>query len=258
MAVLQVIDSTDTTHNYRDKQIVGHTDDAYGNERTKDSQVDSWYTKNVFSQEGSAVLSDTVNPNQPGGGSGIDNTATALAFDNNANSFTTPTDYLDAVKEDNEFVGTDVKMEQLTNGLVQKVVTQGKAADAPIAISYTKEDGKTAPDASNFAPITGNPFKYPELPEDDTKAHYYLVTTLQAVKDNQTIVYEAKEGKKVYTFKKTGDFLSLTTPVDFGTYATQHIRSVWSFNGIVDNNVDVSKGQKYVINIPVVASPTTK
>lgn len=45
MAVLQIIDKTDTSHNYRDKSVMGHEG------RTKDSEVDSWYTKSVFDSE---------------------------------------------------------------------------------------------------------------------------------------------------------------------------------------------------------------
>lgn len=43
MATLQVVDKTDTTHNYKNKDILGHEN------RTKDSDVDSWYSKSVFS-----------------------------------------------------------------------------------------------------------------------------------------------------------------------------------------------------------------
>lgn len=44
MALLQVVDKTDTTHNYTDKTVMGHKD------RTKDSDVDSWYSKSVFTE----------------------------------------------------------------------------------------------------------------------------------------------------------------------------------------------------------------
>jgi hypothetical protein len=44
MATLQVVDKTDTTHNYRNKDVLGHDG------RTKDSDVDSWYSKSVFSK----------------------------------------------------------------------------------------------------------------------------------------------------------------------------------------------------------------
>lgn len=44
MATLQVVDKTDTTHNYKNKNILGHDG------RTKDSDVDSWYSKSVFSE----------------------------------------------------------------------------------------------------------------------------------------------------------------------------------------------------------------
>lgn len=46
MATLQVIDKTDTTHNYKNQNILGHGG------RTKDSDVDSWYTKSVFDVAG--------------------------------------------------------------------------------------------------------------------------------------------------------------------------------------------------------------
>lgn len=45
MATLQVIDQTDTSHNYKNKNVLGHGG------RTKDSDVDEWYTKSVFSGE---------------------------------------------------------------------------------------------------------------------------------------------------------------------------------------------------------------
>lgn len=54
MAVLQVIDKTDTTHNYKNTEVRGHES------RTKDSDVDSWYTKSIFnaSDEASDEASD--------------------------------------------------------------------------------------------------------------------------------------------------------------------------------------------------------
>ena len=42
MATLQIISATDTTHNYKNTDVRGHED------RTKDSDVDGWYTKSVF------------------------------------------------------------------------------------------------------------------------------------------------------------------------------------------------------------------
>lgn len=45
MATLQVVDQTDTTHNYKNKDILGHEN------RTADSDVDDWYSKSVFSAE---------------------------------------------------------------------------------------------------------------------------------------------------------------------------------------------------------------
>ena len=45
MAVLQVIDKTDTTHNYKNTEVRGHEN------RTKDSDVEAWYTKSVFAGE---------------------------------------------------------------------------------------------------------------------------------------------------------------------------------------------------------------
>lgn len=46
MAILQVIDNTDTSHNYKNKEVIGHED------RTKDSDVNTWYTKSVFTEAG--------------------------------------------------------------------------------------------------------------------------------------------------------------------------------------------------------------
>ena len=43
MATLQVVDKTDTTHNYKNKDVLGHDG------RTKDSDVDSWYSKSTES-----------------------------------------------------------------------------------------------------------------------------------------------------------------------------------------------------------------
>ena len=45
MAILQVIDKTDTTHNYKNTEVRGHEN------RTKDSDVEAWYTKSVFEGE---------------------------------------------------------------------------------------------------------------------------------------------------------------------------------------------------------------
>lgn len=42
MATLQVIEPTATTHNYPNKEIVGHAN------RTSDADVDKWYTKSIF------------------------------------------------------------------------------------------------------------------------------------------------------------------------------------------------------------------
>lgn len=44
MAVLQVIDKTDTTHNYIDKNVMGHKG------RKNDSEIADWYTKSVFTE----------------------------------------------------------------------------------------------------------------------------------------------------------------------------------------------------------------
>lgn len=44
MAVLQVIDKTDTTHNYTDKSVMGHKD------RQNDSEISNWYSKSVFTE----------------------------------------------------------------------------------------------------------------------------------------------------------------------------------------------------------------
>ena len=45
MAILQVIDKTDTTHNYKNTEVRGHE------KLTKDSDVEAWYTKSVFAGE---------------------------------------------------------------------------------------------------------------------------------------------------------------------------------------------------------------
>jgi hypothetical protein len=45
MAALQVVGNTDTTHNYKNTQILGHQN------RTSDKDVDEWYTKSVFAGE---------------------------------------------------------------------------------------------------------------------------------------------------------------------------------------------------------------
>lgn len=45
MAELQIISTTDTSHNYNDKTVIGHKD------RTKDTDVNDWYTHSVFTQD---------------------------------------------------------------------------------------------------------------------------------------------------------------------------------------------------------------
>lgn len=55
MAVLQVIDKTDTTHNYKNTEVRGHEN------RTKDSDVDSWYTKSIFNASDEASDGETGN-----------------------------------------------------------------------------------------------------------------------------------------------------------------------------------------------------
>lgn len=45
MAVLQVVGNTDTTHNYKNEQVMGHKG------RTSDSEVKDWYNKSVFDPE---------------------------------------------------------------------------------------------------------------------------------------------------------------------------------------------------------------
>lgn len=45
MATLQVVDKTDTTHNYKNKNILGHDE-----HRTADSDVNKWYSKSIFSE----------------------------------------------------------------------------------------------------------------------------------------------------------------------------------------------------------------
>lgn len=46
MATLQIVDKTDTSHNYKNKTVLGHEG------RTKDSDVNDWYTKSIFSEAG--------------------------------------------------------------------------------------------------------------------------------------------------------------------------------------------------------------
>lgn len=46
MATLQIVDKTDTSHNYKNKTVLGHGG------RTKDSDVNDWYTKSIFSEAG--------------------------------------------------------------------------------------------------------------------------------------------------------------------------------------------------------------
>lgn len=45
MAVLQVVGNTDTTHNYKNKQVLGHEN------RTSDKDVDGWYEQSIFNPE---------------------------------------------------------------------------------------------------------------------------------------------------------------------------------------------------------------
>lgn len=45
MAALQVVGNTDTSHNYKNEQVIGHKG------RTSDKDVDGWYNKSVFDQE---------------------------------------------------------------------------------------------------------------------------------------------------------------------------------------------------------------
>ena len=45
MAVLQVVGNTDTTHNYKNEQVMGHKG------RISDSEVKDWYDKSVFDPE---------------------------------------------------------------------------------------------------------------------------------------------------------------------------------------------------------------
>lgn len=49
MATLQVIDKTDTSHNYKNKDVLGHGG------RTKDSDIDSWYNHSVFTDSTTAA-----------------------------------------------------------------------------------------------------------------------------------------------------------------------------------------------------------
>jgi hypothetical protein len=46
MALLQVIDHTSETHNYKDKNVLGHDG------RQNDAEVASWYSKSVFDEVG--------------------------------------------------------------------------------------------------------------------------------------------------------------------------------------------------------------
>lgn len=45
MAALQVVGNTDTTHNYKNKQVLGHEN------RTSDKDVDGWYKQSIFNPE---------------------------------------------------------------------------------------------------------------------------------------------------------------------------------------------------------------
>lgn len=45
MAALQVVGNTDTSHNYKNEQVIGHKG------RTSDKDVDGWYKKSVFDPE---------------------------------------------------------------------------------------------------------------------------------------------------------------------------------------------------------------
>lgn len=45
MAALQVVGNTDTSHNYKNQQVIGHKG------RTSDKNVDGWYKKSVFDPE---------------------------------------------------------------------------------------------------------------------------------------------------------------------------------------------------------------
>lgn len=45
MAALQVVGNTDTSHNYKNQQVIGHKG------RTSDKDVDGWYKKSVFDPE---------------------------------------------------------------------------------------------------------------------------------------------------------------------------------------------------------------
>ena len=44
MALLQVIDHTSETHNYKDKTVMGHDG------RKDDAEIAQWYSKSVFNQ----------------------------------------------------------------------------------------------------------------------------------------------------------------------------------------------------------------
>lgn len=53
MAVLQVIDKTDTTHNYTDKNVMGHKG------RQNDSEISDWYSKSVFTEVTGKITAST-------------------------------------------------------------------------------------------------------------------------------------------------------------------------------------------------------
>ena len=53
MAVLQVLDNTAASHNYRTKNVMGHEG------RTSDADVDEWYKGSIFNEgEESIVVED--------------------------------------------------------------------------------------------------------------------------------------------------------------------------------------------------------
>lgn len=63
-AVLQVIDQTDSTHNYLDKDIMGHGAPEDNPGRTKDSDFNEWYTASIFSQEADTATATPAKQNR--------------------------------------------------------------------------------------------------------------------------------------------------------------------------------------------------
>lgn len=58
MATLQILDNTDTSHNYKNKNVMGHEN------RGADSDTEKWYDKSIFSQDKDEA-GDSENPSKP-------------------------------------------------------------------------------------------------------------------------------------------------------------------------------------------------